>query len=251
MVGDKWRGNDMIIAQNVSKRYNGNERQILSEVDLTFESGEFRAVMGESGSGKSTLLAVLGGILKPDSGRVILSRYGENDAEAVELYSLSDEELSKIHREKLGIVPQGNFFLKNYTVSENLIIPFLLKDNLGELRERAGELLETLGVKDRANRRTYELSGGEQKRVALARALMTDPKVIIADEPTTGLDACTGERILTFLKSQADNGKTVIVATHDEHVRSYATGVVDITRLYKRQNCRIPAVSDWLTNNKT
>ena len=94
------------------------------------------------------------------------------------------------------------------------------------LRERAYELLDNLGVKELDERYTFELSGGEQKRVALARAFMTDPEIVIADEPTTGLDASTGDIILGFLKSKAEEGKTVIVATHDEHVKAYATRTI-------------------------
>ena len=215
----------MIRAENISKRYSEKGRQVLSGVNLVFESGEFYAVMGESGSGKSTLLAVLAGILKPDSGRVLISDKDPGSDE-IDIYNLSNEQLSKIHREKLGYVPQGNVFLKNYTVLENLVTPFLTKDNPEVLRERAYELLDNLGVKELDERYTFELSGGEQKRVALARAFMTDPEIVIADEPTTGLDASTGDIILGFLKSKAEEGKTVIVATHDEHVKAYATRTI-------------------------
>jgi putative ABC transport system ATP-binding protein len=249
----------MIRAENISKRYSEKGRQVLSGVNLVFESGEFCAVMGESGSGKSTLLAIIAGILKPDSGRILVSKeaykrirsnaggIGSEEADnnvvnltesvksdenqnhkldEIDIYSLSDEELSGFHREKLGYVPQGNVFLKNYTVLENLVTPFLTKDNLGTLNDRAYALLESLGVKEPADRHTFELSGGEQKRVALARAFMTDPEIVIADEPTTGLDASTGDIILGFLKSKAEEGKTVIVATHDEHVKAYATRTI-------------------------
>ena len=215
----------MIRAEIVSKRYKEKGRQVLNGVNLTLENGEFYAVMGESGSGKSTLLAVLAGILKPDSGRVLISDKDPGSDE-IDIYNLSNEQLSKIHREKLGYVPQGNVFLKNYTVLENLVTPFLTKDNPEVLRERAYELLDNLGVKELDERYTFELSGGEQKRVALARAFMTDPEIVIADEPTTGLDASTGDIILGFLKSKAEEGKTVIVATHDEHVKAYATRTI-------------------------
>ena len=215
----------MIRAEIVSKRYKEKGRQVLNGVNLTLENGEFYAVMGESGSGKSTLLAVLAGILKPDSGRVLISDKDPGSDE-IDIYNLSNEQLSKIHREKLGYVPQGNVFLKNYTVLENLVTPFLTKDNPEVLRERAYELLDNLGVKELDERYTFELSGGEQKRVALARAFMTDPEIVIADEPTTGLDASTGDIILGFLKSKAEEGKTVIVATHDEHVKKYATKII-------------------------
>lgn len=207
----------MIAAHNLVKTYRKNGRPVLNDVSLTFASGELNAVMGESGSGKSTLLAVLAGILRPDSGRV--------ETFGTDLYSLSDAELSGFRRDRIGYVPQSNVFLKNYTVIENLVTPFAAKYDAGKLKERALSLLDELGVAELSQRQTFELSGGEQKRVALARAFMTDPEVIIADEPTTGLDASTGDIILRFLKKQADLGKTVVVATHDEHIRAYATGI--------------------------
>ncbi len=233
----------MIRAESVYKRYKEKGRQVLNGVDLRFESGEFCAVTGESGSGKSTLLAVLAGILRPDRGRVILSggRCGnaqcvtsgngtqvEQSPSETDIYSLSDGELSRLRREKLGYVPQSNVFLKNYTVLENLTVPFLTKDNSEALKERACTLLESLGVGETTEKYSFELSGGEQKRVALARAFMTDPEIVIADEPTTGLDASTGGIILRFLKKETEEGKTVIVATHDEHVDAYVTRTVNM-----------------------
>ena len=192
---------------------------------FSLEKGEFCALMGESGSGKSTLLAVLAGILKPDRGTV---RLDETD-----LYSLSDQEISRIHQNRIGYVPQSNILLKNYTVYENLVFPFLTaKDqNEEELKQKAMALLEKLGISELADRYPYELSGGEQKRVSLARALLMEPEIVIADEPTTGLDSNTGKIILSFLSLQAASGRTVLVATHDDHVKEYAGRVLDITKI--------------------
>ena len=212
----------MLSAEKISKRYKNNRRVVLDQVDFTLKEGEFCAVMGESGSGKSTLLAVLSGILRPDSGKVLL-----DDAD---LYTLSDKELSYIHQRKIGYVPQANIFLKQYNILDNIVFPYLLDDtkNEQELFERARAHLEKLGIGELWDRYPYELSGGEQKRACLIRALLMQPKIVIADEPTTGLDAKTGEKILTYLDEYKKFGRTVLVATHDDHVKACATRVWSI-----------------------
>ncbi|MBR5975507.1 MAG: ABC transporter ATP-binding protein [Clostridiales bacterium] len=213
----------MLTAQKISKSYKNNRRKILDSYEITIEEGEFVAVMGESGSGKSTLLAVLAGILDPDEGQVLLE--GRN------LNSMSDEELSEIHRKKIGYVPQSNFFLKNYTILENIVEPFLgADDDETILIDNAKRHLERLGIADLSDRFPHELSGGEQKRAALARALLTEPVILIADEPTTGLDTETGGIILSYLSEYVRAGHAVLVATHDDHVRDYADRIIDIKK---------------------
>ena len=215
----------MLSAERVSKSYKAGRRHVLLDTDFSLDRGEFYAVMGESGSGKSTLLAIIAGILKPDRGVV---RLDDQD-----LYALPDHEIARIHQKKIGYVPQSNILLKNYTVLENLILPFLSAKDQNEeaLKEEAVALLEKLGVSDLADRYPYELSGGEQKRVSLGRALLMDPEIVIADEPTTGLDSSTGRIILSCLAEQAASGKSVLVATHDDHVKEYAGRVLDITKI--------------------
>ena len=213
------RSRKVLLAENISKRYRNNRRTVLDQVDFKLEEGEFCAVMGESGSGKSTLLAVLAGILKPDSGTVHF--------EEKNLYSLSDTELSRIHRQRIGYVPQANIFLKQYTILDNIVLPYISEEKASEkeLTEKAKELLGVLGIADLWDRYPYELSGGEQKRAALIRAVLTGPDILIADEPTTGLDGKTGERILSYLDEYRKSGKTILAATHDDHVKAYATRV--------------------------
>lgn len=212
----------MLVADRISKKYKNNRRQVLSSVGITLGEGEFVAVVGESGSGKSTLLAVLSGILNPDGGTVVF--------DGKDLNTLSDEELSEIHRTKIGYVPQSNYFLKNYTVLENITAPFLEFSKVDEatLTEKAKGHLQDLGIGELADRFPHELSGGEQKRAALARALLSDPILLIADEPTTGLDGKTGNLILSYLSDYVKAGNTVVVATHDEHVREYADRIFEI-----------------------
>ncbi|MBR5417621.1 MAG: ABC transporter ATP-binding protein [Clostridiales bacterium] len=212
----------MLTAKGISKTYKNKKKPVLSSIDLSLEEGEFVAVMGESGVGKSTLLAVLSGILTPDRGEVLF--------EGKDLYFLSDAELSEIHLNRIGYVPQSNFFLKNYTVLENIVDPFLIvKDSDAKaLSEKALEHLERLGIRDLADQYPHELSGGEQKRAALARALLTGPRLLIADEPTTGLDAETGKIILSYLEEYVKAGHTVLVATHDDHIREYAGRIIEL-----------------------
>ena len=214
----------MLTAEGISKSYKSNRRKILDSLEISIDEGEFIAVMGESGSGKSTLLAVLAGILDPDLGQVLF--------EGKDLYKLSDEELSDIHKRRIGYVPQSNFFLKNYTILENIVEPFLAGSSEERIayEEKAKLHLEKLGIGDLADRFPHELSGGELKRAAIARALLTDPVLLIADEPTTGLDSGTGRIILEYLSEYVYSGHAVLVATHDDHVKEYAGQVFDIQK---------------------
>lgn len=208
----------------ISKSYKQNRRKILDSLEVSIEEGEFVAVMGESGSGKSTLLAVLAGILAPDEGQVLF--------EGKDLYSLSDPELAEVHQKKIGYVPQSNFFMKNYTILENIVEPFLAVSDLEEekLAETAKDHLKKLGIADLADRFPHELSGGELKRAAIARAMLTAPVLLIADEPTTGLDTHTGQIILSYLSEYVSSGHAVLVATHDDHVKEYAGRVIAIRK---------------------
>ena len=214
----------MLTAEGISKSYKSNRRKILDSLEISIDEGEFIAVMGESGSGKSTLLAVLAGILDPDLGQVLF--------EGKDLYKLSDEELSDIHKRRIGYVPQSNFFLKNYTILENIVEPFLAGSSEERIayEEKAKLHLEKLGIGDLADRFPHELSGGELKRAAIARALLTEPVLLIADEPTTGLDSGTGRIILEYLSEYVYSGHAVLVATHDDHVKEYAGQVFDIQK---------------------
>lgn len=205
-------------AKNLNMSYKNNQKIILKDVNLKFEEGDYVAIMGESGSGKSTLLACLAGILKPGSGEVI---WQDKD-----LYKLNDLQLSKLHRNTISYVPQSNVFLKEYSILENLLFPYMETGEIEEKHEKkAGELLEALKIKEMRDRFPYELSGGELKRASIARALIMDPEVIVFDEPTTGLDNKTGEIILSFLSYYALKGNLVIIASHDQKVINYTNRV--------------------------
>lgn len=205
-------------AKNLNMSYKNNQKIILKDVNLKFEEGDYVAIMGESGSGKSTLLACLAGILKPESGEVI---WQDKD-----LYKLNDLQLSKLHRNTISYVPQSNVFLKEYSILENLLFPYMETGEIEEKhKKKAIELLEALKIKEMRDRFPYELSGGELKRASIARALIMDPEVIVFDEPTTGLDNKTGEIILSFLSYYALKGNLVIIASHDQKVMNYTNRV--------------------------
>ena len=192
---------------------------------VIFLTNEIVHVEVNEDPGRETQMAVLSRILRPDAGSVLL--------DDKDLYTLSDTELSNVHQRKIGYVPQANIFLKQYNVLDNIVLPYLSgeKGAESELIEKAKEHLEKLGIGDLWDRFPYELSGGEQKRVALIRALLMQPQIMIADEPTTGLDTETGMIILSNLAEYVKCGHSVLVATHDDHVKEYADRIIDIKKV--------------------
>jgi putative ABC transport system ATP-binding protein len=194
----------------------------LDGVDLSVASRELLAVRGRSGSGKTTLLNVLGGLDRPTSGRVIL--------DGRDLAALSEDELVELRRRTLAYVFQGFGLLPIFSAAENVEVPLrLLRVDPSERDERVHDVLEMVGLAERARHRPHELSGGEQQRVAIARALATRPRLLLADEPTGQLDSETGHRIMTLLRSVArTEGITMVVATHDPLMLDVADRVVEL-----------------------
>ena len=203
-----------ISAENLSVSYNKKDRIINVPDKVSFEpvSGEVTVINGRSGSGKTTLINVLAGILLPTEGRVY---YDETD-----IYQISDEKLSAFRCENIGYIPQGASALANLTVMQNILLPSALagKDNV----KFAEELLEMVGLEKLKNAYPDELSGGELRRLAAARALINSPSVIFADEPTNDLDDENASLILELLKAQAEKGAAVIIVTHDIKAQTYA-----------------------------
>lgn len=190
--------------------------EILHGISLAIAEGETVALTGPSGAGKSTLLHILGGLDRPTAGRVF---YRGGD-----LYAMGDRQRSHLRARQIGFVFQAYHLLPELTVLENVLLPALSLPGgfwPGNLRARAAELLERVGLSDRAEHRPNELSGGEQQRVAIARALMNRPELILADEPTGNLDSQTGAGILDYLFSlSAGEGLTLLIVTHNEAVGS-------------------------------
>jgi putative ABC transport system ATP-binding protein len=189
----------------------------LHDVDLTIGSGDFVAVMGPSGSGKSTLLHIVGGLDRPDGGEVLI--------DGQPLAGLNDDELAHLRRRRIGFVLQFFNLFPLLSALENVAFPLLL-DGHRDALPRAAEALERVGLVAREQHRPGQMSGGEQQRVAVARALVTRPAVVLADEPTGALDTLSGEDVLRQLRAAADAGQAVMLITHDAPAAAYADRVV-------------------------
>ena len=183
-------------------------------LDIGLEERQLTLVSGHSGSGKSTLANMLAGILTPTAGHVRL--------DGTDLYSLRDEELSRLRNERIGLVPQGHTALRALTVLDNVLLPSILYTKDEAPADRARELLASVGLGDLADAAPTELSGGELRRMAIARALLMDPAIVIADEPTAGLDSANATAVLTLLRDAADRGAAVLVVSHEAEARSFA-----------------------------
>ena len=194
--------------------------QALRGLNLTFDEGDFIALMGPSGSGKSTLMNVLGCLDRPTTGQYVLR--DQNVAE------MTDDELSEVRSAYLGFIFQAYNLLPQYTVVENIEIPLLYQGiRLSEeTKQRCVALAEMVGLGDRLDHRPTQLSGGQQQRVAIARSLVNDPHIILADEPTGNLDTHTSDEIMRLLRKLNTAGKTIIMVTHENDIAAWARRAV-------------------------
>ncbi|MFD7536889.1 ABC transporter ATP-binding protein [Streptomyces sp. NPDC059819] len=211
---------DAIRLRSLTRRYGsgGTSVTALDQVSLAFLRGTFTAVMGPSGSGKSTLLQCAAGLDRPTSGSVTVGD--------TELSRLSETKLTLLRRERIGFVFQAFNLLTSLTAEQNVALPLRLAGRRPR-KAQVREVLEQVGLGDRARHRPTELSGGQQQRVALARALITRPEVLFGDEPTGALDSQTGREVLTLLRGMVDrDGQTIIMVSHDPVAASYADRVV-------------------------
>jgi putative ABC transport system ATP-binding protein len=191
----------------------------LQGVSVDFDEGEYIAIMGPSGSGKSTFLNILGCLDTPSDGRYILN--------GRDISTLSDDDLSEIRRTQIGFVFQSFNLIQQLSVLENIEVPlFYQRVSESESRDRAAALADVVGLAHRLHHHPSELSGGEQQRVAIARAMANDPLIILADEPTGNLDSKSGGEILGFIDGLKEEGKTIIVVTHDANVAKRAERIV-------------------------
>ena len=210
----------MLVAQGVTKKFFRKGREeaqwfdAVSGADVSLVPGEFVVLMGRSGGGKSTLLNMLAGLLAPNEGCVQLN--------GQDLYALSDDELSRLRNEHIGVVPQGQTPLYSLTVVQNVTLPYLMYRADDGVEARALELLDSLGIRHLADSYPSELSGGEMRRMAIARALVCNPAVVLADEPTSDLDDENTRIVLRKLRDVADAGAAVLVATHDQAAIPFA-----------------------------
>lgn len=198
----------MIDIKNITKSF--GSLQVLKGIDLHIDKGEIVSIVGPSGAGKTTLLQIIGTLDKPDTGTVIV--------DGIEVNGLSTNKLSRFRNEHLGFVFQFHQLLPEFTAIENIMIPaYIAGRKQSDARERAEELLQFMGLENRAKHKPNELSGGEKQRVAVARALMNNPAVILADEPSGSLDTKNKEELHKLFFDLRDKfGQTFVIVTHDE-----------------------------------
>ncbi len=212
----------VVVASDVSRRYGEGAAAVdaLVGVSTGFERGHFTAIMGPSGSGKSTLMHILAGLDKPTSGTVTL--------DGDEITALDDGDLTKLRRDKLGFVFQFFNLLPVLTAEENLVLPLSIAGRKPDA-EWLEQLVRTVGLEDRRTHRPSELSGGQQQRVAVARALVSKPAVVFADEPTGNLDSKASAEVLHLLRQAVDEfGQTVIMVTHDPAAAAHADRLITL-----------------------
>jgi putative ABC transport system ATP-binding protein len=212
----------VVVAEDVSRRFGEGEAAVdaLVGVSTGFERGRFTAIMGPSGSGKSTLMHILAGLDRPTAGTVTL--------DGKEITALGDAELTKLRRDKLGFVFQFFNLLPVLTAEENLLLPLSIAGRRPD-REWLERLIETVGLADRRTHRPSELSGGQQQRVAVARALVSKPAVVFADEPTGNLDSKASADVLELLRHAVDDfDQTVVMVTHDPAAAAHADRLITL-----------------------
>ena len=202
-------------------RFGGNQVQALKGVTFSVEEGEYVAIMGESGSGKTTLLNILAALDKATAGSVMLDQ--KNLAE------IKDKELASFRRENLGFVFQEFNLLDTFTLKDNILLPLVLSGkSVAEMNERLEPIAKSLGIADLLNKYPYEVSGGQKQRAAAARALITNPKLILADEPTGALDSQSSSDLLRVFEKMNQAGQTILMVTHSTDAASHANRVLFI-----------------------
>jgi putative ABC transport system ATP-binding protein len=212
----------MIEVSNLSKTFQKDSMEVraLEDVSLTIRKGEFVSIMAPSGMGKSTLLNILGCLDKSTEGTYVL--------DGVPVHDMDDDELSRIRNEKIGFVFQSFHLLPRMTAWENVILPLIYSDTDTNMKERAIQVLTSVGLADRVDHLPRELSGGQQQRVAIARALINKPRIILADEPTGNLDSTSGEEVIKIFRELHAGGVTLVVVTHDMEVALQADRIIQL-----------------------
>ncbi|MBE5954835.1 MAG: ABC transporter ATP-binding protein [Lachnospiraceae bacterium] len=211
---------EIVRAENLTKIYGKGSTKVvaLDHVSFSVEKGEFVAIVGASGSGKSTLLHLLGGVDRPTEGRVFI--------DGKDIYSFNDEKLAIFRRRQVGLIYQFYNLIPILNVEENITLPLSL-DNRKANQNKLEELLKSLGLSERRKHLPNELSGGQQQRTSIGRALITNPAIILADEPTGNLDSKSSDEIVALLrKSNKDYKQTIIMITHDMEIAKYADRVL-------------------------
>jgi len=216
-----WKNREVVRLENVEKVYRLGEVDVhaLRGIDLSIHDKEFLSIMGPSGSGKSTLLQLIGCLDRPTSGRILL--------DGTDVSSLSDSELARLRGRKIGFIFQFFNLYPVLNALQNVELPMMILGvDEGERRKKASTLLDSVGLGDWADHLPSQLSGGQRQKVAIARALANDPSLILADEPTGNLDSKSGEDVLRIFKNLNEEGRTIVIVTHDPNVANLAKKIV-------------------------
>ena len=214
----------LIKADQIAKQYGRGEAVVtaLNKVSFTVEKGEFVAVMGESGSGKSTLLSVIGTLNTPTSGRLIM--------DGTDVYALGHDERADFRRKSIGFVFQNFHLIPYLTLAENVMLPLAtIREKRRNKQRMALDALSHVGLSEKAGRLPSQISGGEQERVAIARAIVNRPPILLADEPTGNLDSRTGKEIMGLLEKLNNDGMTIVMVTHNPEYAAYAHRVLMVS----------------------
>lgn len=209
----------LIECQDLQKNYIADNQQVVAagNISLQVAEGDFVTILGHSGSGKTTLLSLIGGLTRPDSGRVLI--------EGADAWAQNDKQASSVRNQTIGFVFQFASLIPTLTSMENLLLPLSFKDMKCTGKERAEMLLQQVGLIDKRNSYPAQLSGGQQRRIAIARAFMNSPRIILADEPTGDLDEQTEEEIMQFFNQQHEAGLTFVVVTHNSQLAKNSTNL--------------------------
>lgn len=230
-----------IIAEDLTKHYGSGDVAVAAVAGISFkiEEGEFIGIMGESGSGKSTLLGMMGAMNAPTSGRLIVDE--------IDIYTLSQEQRADFRREFLGFIFQSFHLVPYLTVIENVMLPLaVVKAGKKEKREMAEEALRQVGLKDKAHRLPNQISGGENERVAIARSIVNEPPVLLADEPTGNLDTKTSRGIMELLRHFNRKGMTIVMVTHSPDCAAYAQRILRVSDgLLVSENSNVRSLDQW------
>lgn len=230
-----------IVAENLVKKYGDGTTVVSAVDDISFQirEREFVGIMGESGAGKSTLLGMMGAMNAPTSGRLVV--------DDIDVYGLNQEQRADFRREFLGFVFQSFHLVSYLTIIENVMLPLtVIKIGKKKKRAKAAEALSQVGLLDKAHRLPNQISGGEKERVAIARAIVNEPPVLLADEPTGNLDTKTSQEIMQLLRHLNGEGMTIIMVTHSPECANYAQRIMRVTdgKLVD-DNSKIKSINEW------
>ena len=213
----------LIQVENLRKEYawNGSSVSAIKQMDFAIDDGEFISIIGQSGSGKSTLLSILGGLNRPTIGSVMV--------DTLDVYSLTSEQRADFRSEYIGIIFQSFQLISYLTVFENVMLPMTITAGKTSFKkDQASEVLEKVGLKEKARRLPAQLSGGEQERVAIARAIVNKPPILLADEPTGNLDSHTATEVMELLSQLNELGQTIIMVTHNPDLCRYSHRTISV-----------------------